>query len=143
MNHFWPTFLTLSGWALEVIVVPPVLVVFCSLVISLVAATLKQSPFKKRLWKNYHWLIFTQILFFPTAIAIGVIWEVPLPLGHPNPHALIIRDVVWYASLGSCVFWIWRTKGFRWYGASLLILQQLLVEAALFITSMSITGTWL
>src|SRR5437868_14050024 len=113
-------FLTYSRSALDFIAFAPVLLVFLAAGASLFVAAIKQSPFQRKLWRPYHWLVLTQLLFFPAAIMIGVIWYVQLPNGHPSQHALIVRDVLWYASLVSGAFWIWRFKGFRWYGVSLV-----------------------
>lgn len=45
--------------------------------ISLVWAALKQRPFRFRLWKPFYWLVLSQVLFFPAAIAVG-------RCGHPQ-----------------------------------------------------------
>jgi hypothetical protein len=99
------------------------------------------------LWKPYHWLVLTQCLFFAAAIAVGVLGASPttnptIP-HHPSRTATLWLNVLDYSSLASCAFWIWRMKGFRWYGSSLMGLIELPTFAALFVAGMSITGDWL
>ena len=136
----------LSGQALEFAFFPPLLLAFAFAAINFLWAALKQRPFHNHLWKPYHWLALTQALFFPAAISVGVIWANPAdPFLHHStvPFAKRCLDVVDYASLASCGFWVWRMKGFRWWAASLMAMAELVVWAALFVAGMSITGEWL
>jgi hypothetical protein len=48
-----------------------------------------------------------------------------------------------YGSFASCVFWIWRMNGFRWFAASLMALMEVPVLGALFVAGMSVTGDFL
>ena len=138
--------LWLSGQALEFAFFPPLLLIFAFAAISFLWAALKQRPFHHRLWRPHHWLVFTHGLFFPAAIAVGVLWEnsANLSFRHPFvPLANRLLDAVAYGSLISCLFWIWRMKGFRWWAASLMIMAEIVVWGALFVAGMSITGDWL
>jgi hypothetical protein len=146
MDHVY-TSLLFSEWALEAMILPPLALALVLSATSLVWAGIKQRPFKTRLWKPYHWLVICHLLFFAAAIAVGVLGANPntnptLP-HHPNPSAERWLDVVTYGSFASCVFWIWRMKGFRWYAASLMVLFEAITCGALFIAGMSVSGDWL
>src|SRR5262245_23454038 len=141
------TALRFSGWAFGFVVVGPLSIVALVVSASFVWAALKQRPFHYRLWKPLHWLALSQLLFFPAAIAVGVLWPSPTTspaLRHdPNRAAMLCLNVLWYASLASGVFWIWRMKGFRWFAGSLMALIELPTLGALFVAGMSVSGDWL
>jgi len=147
MDHF-DTALRYSMWALEFMIVPPCCVAFILAACSFAWAGLKQRPFKTRLWKPYHWLVCTHLLFFAAAIALGVL-RAANPIADPNlphnadPAARLYLDAITYGSFASCGFWTWRMKGFRWYAASLMAMAQLITYGALFVAGMSISGDWL
>jgi len=125
---------------------PPFCYVFVIVGISFVWAGQKQRPFHTRLWKSYHWLALTHLLFFVAAIVVGVQRANPVISHIPhsvNRTAELCLDAVTYGSLISCGFWIWRRKGFRWYAASMMALAELITWGALFVADMSITGDWL
>jgi hypothetical protein len=115
--------------------------------ISLVRAGIKQRPFRMHLWKAHHWLSLSHLLFFAAAITVGVLCAAPLtgpPFARsPNRAGVRYLDVVMYGSFASCVFWIWRMKGFRWFACSLMALMEVPVLGALFVAGMSVTGDWL
>jgi hypothetical protein len=139
--------LRFSEFAVEFVAFTPRLRIFFVLAaITLVWARWKQRPFRKRLWKPYHWLVITHLLFFPAAIALGVIGANPVTNPtiphHGNATAWVCQDLLYYGSLASCAFWIWRTKGFRWYASSLMGLLELPTLGALAIAGMSIAGDW-
>jgi hypothetical protein len=140
------TALRFSEWALESILLPPFAVAFAIAAVSFVWAGQKQSPFKRRLWKRHHWLVLTHLLFFAAAIVVGVRWANPITsynLPHQAvPIAKVLLDVLFYGSLASCAFWIWRMKGFRWYATSMMALAEVPVMGALLISAMSIAGAW-
>lgn len=100
-----------------------------------------------RLWKPHHWLVFTHLLFFGAAIVVGVIFAAPLTLPaslrQPNRTANLLLNLITVASFGSCGFWIWRMKGFRWFAASLMWMMEILVFGALFVAGMSVTADWI
>src|SRR5580658_2449244 len=141
------TALRFSEWAMEFMLVPPICFGFLLAAVSLVWAAQKQRPFQKRLWKTYHWLAFTHLLFFAAAIVVGVLGQNPVTnptIAHSAHQAVeLCLDAVAYGSLASCGFWIWRMKGFRWYATSLMALAELVTWGALFVAGMSITGDWL
>lgn len=144
MEHAY-TALRYSKWALEFIIIPPVCFAFPLAAISLVWAGFKQRPLQTHLWKPYHWLVLTHVLFFVAAIVVGVLWPNPNPTiaGDSNRFATMCLDAVAYGSLASCAFWVWSMKGFRWYATSLMVLAELITWGALFIAGMSVSGDWL
>ena len=141
------TALTYSKWAFETVVFPPFCIAFIFAAASFVLAAVKQRPYKTRLWKPYHWLVVTHLLFFAAAIVVGVLCAYPGPNPTVYHHAVASAsrylDAVTYGSLISSGFWIWRMKGFRWYAASLMALAELVTWGALAVAGMSITGDWL
>jgi hypothetical protein len=145
--NFFSTFLRFAEWALEAVLIPRVLVVFVLALTSLTLAAITQKPIERRLWKPYHWLVLTHLLFFPAVIAAGIIWANPIT--NPTvPHQAIeagrrCLDVLMYASFASCVWWVWRMRGFRWFAVSLMLLAESLVFCGLFISGMSVAGDWL
>jgi len=116
--NFVSTSLRFAEWALEAVVIPPVLIVFVLALGSLSLAAIRQKPFRRGLWKPYYWLVLTHLLFFPGVIAVGVIWVNPIT--NPTvPHHGIEAGRWWldslmYASFASCIWWSWRMRGFRW-----------------------------
>lgn len=84
---------------------------------------------------------------FVAAIAVGVCGANPITnptIPHPpSPIAEHVLDIVTYASVGSCGFWIWRMKGFRWFAASLLLLAEVITWGAFIVAGMSVSGDWL
>jgi hypothetical protein len=137
-----------SEWAFEFVLVSPLCIIFAIAVVSLVGATGKQRPIKMGLWKRYHWLALTQLLFFPFAIGIGVSCAKPTAdyfnaARHADRTALLCLNALCYSSFASVVFWIWRMKGFRWYATSLMTLIELPTLGALFVAGMSVAGDWL
>jgi hypothetical protein len=144
--NFVSTSLRFAEWALEAMLIPPVLVVVVLAMRSLILAATKQEPFRRGLWKRYHWLVLTHLLFFPAAIASGIIWANPIT-NRTIPHQGIDAGQRWldslmYASFASCIWWIWRMRGFRWFAVSLMLLARVPVFCALFISGMSVSG-WL
>ena len=72
--NFLSTFLRFAEWALEAAVFIPQLRIVCVLALtSLTVAAIKQKPFQRQLWKPYHWLVLTHLLFFPAVIAAGIV----------------------------------------------------------------------
>ena len=144
--NFVSTSLRFAEWAFEAMLIPRVLVVIVLAMGSLSVAAIKQEPFRRGLWKPYHWLVLTHLLFFPAAIATGIIWANPIT--NPTiPHHGIDAGRRWldslmYASFASCIWWIWRMRGFRWFWVSLMLLVEVPVFGG-FISGMSIAADWL
>jgi hypothetical protein len=85
------------------------------------------------------------LLYFPVTVAIGV-W---FPASGAGPHRELnvigqrALDATFYLSLMTACFWVYRLKGLRWFAASAIACQQLLILGAGFIAGMSVTGDWL
>ena len=145
--NFLSTFLRFAVWALQAALIPRVLIVCVLALTSLTLAAAKQKPVERQLWKPYHWLVVTHLLFFPAVIAAGIVWANPIT--NPTvPHSAVEAgrrwlDVLMYASFASCVWWVWRMRGFRWFAVSLMLVGEVLVFCALFISGMSLSGDWL
>jgi hypothetical protein len=62
------------------------------------------------------------------AITVEAIWQ--NPQANPTlPHSASQIGETWlpivtYGSVASCVFWVWRMRGFRWFAASLMLLLE-------------------
>lgn len=143
--HFLQDFQRLSLWSVQILGVPPVLLMTGASIVSVVAAFLRQQPFRARLWRTSHWLIFTQLLFFPAIIAVGVLFPAASSWPHPQENVAGERllDSLFYVSLATSAFWLWRMKGLRWLSGSLLVLQQVILIGAGFVAGMSVSGEWL
>ena len=134
-----------SRMAVEVIALPPFAVVFSIALLSLIWASIRQRPFRHG-WKPYYWLVLTHALFFPMAITVGVIWENSANPAFRQPVSSTpegLCEAIFFMSLASCAFWVWRMKRFRWFALSLMIFSEVFVLGALFVADMSITGDWL
>jgi hypothetical protein len=95
-------------------------------------------------WRNSHWLIFTQLLFYPMVIGVGAAFRADTtgPI-RTNPMAEFILDAITITSLAGACFWIYRMKGLRWLASSLVLFQEVVLFGALFIAGMSVTGDWI
>jgi hypothetical protein len=56
-------------------------------------------------------------------------------------HRLL--DGLFYLSVATSAFWVWRMRGLRWLAVSLLVLQQVILIGAGFVAGMSVSGDWL
>ena len=115
----------------------------CSVILAVAFAC--QLPVRKESWRGSYWLVFTQMLFFPATIVVGVLFPAGgvMPKPVPNETGRWCLQALWYLSLGMGCFWVYRMKGVRWVAASLVGLQEILVLCASFIAGMSVSGDWL
>jgi hypothetical protein len=143
--HFSQDFQLLFLWSIQFLGVPPVMLIAAFCIVGMVVAFARRQPFRTRLWRPWYWLIFTQLLFFPATVAVGVLF--PAVSGWPHPKENVIGhrllDWLFYFSLVTSAFWVWRMRGLRWLSASLLVLQQLILVGAGFVAGMSVSGEWL
>jgi hypothetical protein len=143
--HFFQDFCRLFVWSLQFLIVPPVFVAASICVVGVVVAFVQQQPFRTRLWRTSYWLIFTQLLYFPAMVAVGV-WF-PAVNGRPDLQGNVagerLLDGLFYFSLATSGLWLWRMKGLCWLSASLLLLQQVMLVGAGFVAGMSVSGDWL
>lgn len=146
-SQFGGTFRTFFWWGMEAWTLPsPVLAVGLLSLGSVFLCIFRQRQMRAH-WRASYWLIFTQLLFYPLIIAVGVGFQAdttgPIRAGHPNARGEHLLDVLTWASLVTGCFWVYRMKGFRWLAVSLVVLQEVMIFGAMFIAGMSVTGDWL
>jgi hypothetical protein len=143
-SHFWRDFQWLFAQGLVLFRWPVFgwagLIVACGLLVLF----LWQKPHRKGLWKQSYWLVFTQLLFYPAIIAVGVYLQQQPPYYLPQPKiaatgTLIIKGLV-YTSLALSLFWVFKMKGLRWYAFCFLAFLQFLLYGAWFVAECSMTG---
>jgi hypothetical protein len=146
-SHFAERFWTYSLWSLEsVVAIPPFEVIFLSAAVSVALAFWKQRPFDNPLWKRSHWLVLTQLLFFPIVICIGALYPADSPSylrSTPRSIANDVCDFLGWLSLALAAFWVYRMKGLRWFAASVVTVLEMILVGAFFVAGMAITGDWL
>lgn len=139
-RRFW----TFTIWSLEFLQLPPLFTFLAVSSVSLIAATWRQRPFQSPLWKSSYWLAFTQLLYFPLFIFIGILFPASSrSYLHPELIATRACDLIGLLSIASAGFWIYRMKGLRWFALSLVAVIQPILMGALFVAGMSVTGDWL
>jgi hypothetical protein len=144
--HFSENFQRLFLWSVQFLGVPPVLLMTAVCIVVVAVAFVRQQPFKRQLWRTWHWLIFTQLLFFPAVVAVGVLFPAVSsvrPDLRENVMGHRLLDGLFYLSLATGAFWVWRMRGLRWLAASLLLVQQVILIGAGFVAGMSVSGDWL
>jgi hypothetical protein len=144
-RSIWQQFVVYSTWSIEALIIPPVLILLIPLIVSTGLAILRERPWRTDAWHWSYWLALTQVIFFPLIVAVGVLF--PAISSWPSPQSNIAGErwlnCAFYGSLATGVYWIYRMKGLRWFAASLIGLQQLVLACAGFIVGMSVTGQWL
>ena len=147
LSHFAERFWTYSVWSLETLFfMPPVFLIFLSATVSLYLAFRKQRPFQGPMWKRSHWLVLTQLLFFPIVICIGVLYPADSPSflrSTPRSIANDVCDFLSWLSLALAAFWVYRMKGLRWFAVSVVTVLEMILVGAFFVAGMAITGDWL
>lgn len=97
----------------------------------------------RRNWKHSYWFSATHLIFFAAAISVGV-WFHRSPAMGPDPEtlklALALLRWIFYASLGSCIFWVWRMKGMRWWAVVGFSFVEMTILGALFVSVMLVSG---
>jgi hypothetical protein len=144
-SHLSENFQRLFLWSLQFLGVPPVLLLAAVCFVGVVVAFVRQQPFRRQLWRTSYWLIFTQMLFSPAMVAVGVLFPAVgvRPDLKENVMGHRLLDGLFYLSLATSAFWVWRMRGLRWVAASLLLLQQVMLIGAGFVAGMSVSGDWL
>src|SRR5260370_33881696 len=145
VHAFWDTFLRFSEWSLAALMIPHILALLLFFVLGLVITYIRYRPLSSEAWHGYYWLVFTQLLFFPATIAVGVLFPAA---GHwPNPQENVTGGwwlaALSYGSLAVSCFWVYRMEGLRWFAASLLGFHEPLCLCAGFVAGMSVSGQWL
>lgn len=144
-SHFAERFWTYSVWSLEFLfVMPRMLIILLFATVSLTLAFWKQRPFDNPLWKRSHWLVLTQLLFFPIVICIGVLYPADTPSYlRTTPNSVACCDFLGWLSLALAAFWVYRMKGLRWFAVSVVTVLEMILVGAFFVAGMAITGDWL
>ena len=139
-NQFLAQFWRYSIWSLEFLSLPQFLAILLFAALSLAFAVWHQRPFKSPLWKQSHWFVLTQLLFFPVVISIAVLYP---PAPTPNSIANNVCDFLGWISLVLAGFWVYRMRGFRWFAVSLVAMLEVILLGAFFVAGMAVTGKWL
>lgn len=141
VKQFW----TFSVWSLGLLIhIHSALAIFILALLSLALACWKQHPFQSGLWKRSHWFVLTQLLYFPVVISLGVLYPAPGPsFYHAESTAGWACEFLSWLSLGTAAFWVYRMKGLRWFGVSLVAVLQLIITGAFFVAGMAVSGDWL
>jgi len=144
-GHFVRQFWTLTVWSIQsLFYMPPLTALFILALLSLSLAAWKQRPLQSPRWKRSHWLVLTQLLFFPAVISIGVLYPAPGPsFYHPESVASRVCDFLGLLSLALGAFWVFRMKGVRWFAISLVAALQMILMGAFFVAGMAVSGDWL
>jgi hypothetical protein len=129
-------------------ILPPFCILLPLAVVSLVWAWRLQQPVSRGLWRPVHWLVLSHLFFFAATIFIGSLYHAEGSPYNGSPRTIhhgaeVALNTLFYGSLVSCAFWIWRMKGFRWFAASLMAVIECPIVGASFIAGMSVTGDWL
>jgi hypothetical protein len=145
LTQFAGRFWTLSVWSLQsLLYIRPLPLLLIGACLGLALAFWKQRPFQNPLWKNSHWFVLTQLLFFPTAISIGVLYPASSPsFLHVSSRASTASGLLGWLSLALATFWVYRMKGFRWFALSLVAVLQIILMGAFFVAGMAVSGDWL
>lgn len=143
---FWSRFQIYFVWGLEAWMLPQVLIVGLALLVSVVAALLAQPQIKTR-WRRSHWLVFTQLLFYPLIVAVGAAFPAGTSVAPGGAHSVPLGerllDMLTFAPLITGSYWVHRMRGLRWLAGSLVLLQEVVLYGALFVAGMSLSGDWL
>ena len=145
MLAFVPAFVRYVIWGFEVLVLPPYCYAAIGIVVSLVAAIIKQKPFSSsEVRRDTLRIVAAQLLIFIVTGSIAVAGYVDWTNYHgANERALHLETALGAVSVVLSIYWVIRIKGYRWYAASLSLLQLLVLAGANFVAGMSLTGTWL
>jgi len=144
-TQFAGQFRTLSVWSFEFLIhIPTLLAIFILAWLSLALAAWKQRPYQKGLWKSWHWLVLSQLVYFPVVISLGVVYPSSGPsFYHSESNASHVCGFLGWLSLVTGGFWVYRMKGFRWFGFSLVAVLQMILMGAFFVAGMALSGDWL
>jgi len=146
-RQFWNSFRWQFAQGLGIVHLPWCRAAAILLAIALLISLLAQRPFAQGRWRSYYWLLLTQLLFHPAAIAIGALYardqfpSGPVPPIDPIANGSLYG--IFYLSLALGAFWIYRLEDFRWFAFCFVALAEVFLMGALLVASMSVTGDWI
>jgi hypothetical protein len=143
---FWNDFSLFFLWGMEAWTLPPFFILGLLSLASVVVAWFVRRAQIRADWRSSYWLVFTQLLFYPLAIVVGVAFRVDTngPRSpHPDPLGEHLLSAIVVASLVTAALWVYRMKGIRWLAGSLVLLQEIVLFGAFLVTRMSVTGDWI
>lgn len=147
MGHtqFFQDFLHLFFWNLALLGLKPFSLLVLLGAASAIVASVVQKPFSGGGWRRSDWLILTQLLFAPALLIVGVLYSASENSGLPQQNSMgqQLLSSLFYLSIVTAVFWLYRTRKQLWLSASLLAVLELLVIGAGFAAAVSISGNWL
>jgi len=142
--EFAKQFFTYSLWSLEALALPPLLIISICAATSLAVAYSRQEHLMRELWRRSYWFVFTQLLFFPVVISLGVLYPASGPSFYTKVStATRVTDVLSWMSVALAAFWVYRMKGFRWFACSLVVLLEVILLGAFVVSGMALSGDWL
>ena len=142
--EFAKQFFTYSLWSLEALALPPLLIISICAATSLAVAYSRQKHLMRELWRRSYWFVFTQLLFFPVVISLGVLYPASGPSFYTKVStATRVTDVLSWMSVALAAFWVYRMKGFRWFACSLVVLLEVILLGAFVVSGMALSGDWL
>ena len=93
-------------------------------------------------WRATNWSIFSHYLFVALVLGAGHRRSVP-PRSTGDTTGTLLLDGLFYASLLSCVYWVWRLQGFRSIALVAVTVMEAAVFLALFFAGMQVSGDWI
>jgi hypothetical protein len=96
-------------------------------------------------WHRAYWLVFTQALFIPLTIGIGLLFPAHGAADgwHSNPIGEHLVDAFTVIPLVTGCYWIYRLKGVRWLAVILVVMQEFFLYLTLMIAGLSVSGEWI
>jgi hypothetical protein len=77
-------------------------------------------------------------------ISLGVLYPASGPnFYHAESTASRVCGLLGWLSLVTAGLWVYRMKGFRWFGFSLVLVLQVVLMGAFFVAGMAVSGDWL
>ena len=142
--NFAPAFRTLFVWSMQALTLPPFLLFLLAALANLIAALICQKPLRSGMWKRWCYLSLAQLAFFPAIVCVGALFPAEhVRANSANPVGEWACDILGVLSLALGAYWIYRSKGFRWFAASVVFLVEIILMGALFIAGMAVSGDWL
>ena len=143
MEYFWFNFWRLTKWSFEFLWVEWFLYVTLVLLANIFISLVLKQPFGSGKWRTFYWGIFSQFLFFPAIIIVGVLGWVDGRVVEVNPVSEYSQVLFNILSLGIGIFYVVKMKGMRWFASSIFFFCQWTLQGCNWMTTMAITGVWI